>query len=285
MIAVTGASGHLGRLAIKSLLEKTEAGTIIALVRNPDAVADLAAVGVIVRKADYDQPESYVEALKGVDKLLLISSSAVGQRIAQHSAVIEAAKANGVGLIAYTSILKADKSPILLAQEHVATEKLLASSGVPHVILRNGWYVENYTENMAPVLEHGAVIGAAGEGRVAAASRADYAAAAAAVLTSTEAQAGKIYELAADEDFSMTDYAAAIAKASGKAIAYVDMPEADYVKALVGAGVPEGFAQVLADADSAIKAGWLTDASKTLSGQICRPTTSVADSIKAHLKA
>nr|WP_321526206.1 SDR family oxidoreductase [uncultured Cohaesibacter sp.] len=285
MIAVTGASGHLGRLAIKSLLEKTEAGTIIALVRNPDAVADLAAVGVIVRQADYDQPESYVEALKGVDKLLLISSSAVGQRIAQHSAVIEAAKANGVGLIAYTSILKADKSPILLAQEHVATEKLLASSGVPHVILRNGWYVENYTENMAPVLEHGAVIGAAGEGRVAAAYRADYAAAAAAVLASTEAQAGKIYELAADEDFSMTDYAAAIAKASGKGIAYVDMAEADYVKALVGAGVPEGFAQVLADADCAIKAGWLTDASKTLSGLIGRPTTSVADSVKAHLKA
>lgn len=283
MIAVTGVSGHLGRLVVEALLAKTKAANIIALVRNPDSVADLAACGVTARKADYDDPQSYVDALEGVDKLLLVSSSAVGQRAAQHKAVIDAAKTNGVKLVAYTSILRADTSPILLAAEHKETEAMLAASGLDHVLLRNGWYNENYTENLAPVLEHKAVIGHAGEGRVAAASRADYAAAAAAVLLSDDDQSGKIYELAGDTDFSLADYAANVAKAAGKEITYVDMPQQAYAEALTDAGVPEGFANVLADADAALRAGWLSDDSKTLSALIQRHTTPIEDSIKAAL--
>ena len=283
MIAVTGASGHLGRHVIAALLTKTDAVNIIALVRNPEAVADLADKGVTVRKADYDDPASYDEALRGVDKLLLISSSAVGQREAQHKTVIDAAKANGVKLIAYTSLLKADSSPMMLAAEHVATEKYLAASGLPHVLLRNGWYNENYTENLAPVLEHGVVAGHAGEGRVAPASRADYALAAAVVLTSADEQAGKIYELAGDEDFTLALYAEAVSAAVGKPVAYADMGFDELVQMLIGAGVPEGFAQVLADSDAGIKNGWLNERSKTLSSLIGRATTPIAQSIKAAL--
>nr|WP_321457852.1 SDR family oxidoreductase [uncultured Cohaesibacter sp.] len=284
MIAVTGASGHLGRLVIKALLNKINASEIIALVRNPDAVSDLAAAGVVVRKADYDQPESYVEALKGVDKLMMISGSAVGQRVAQHTAVIEAAKANNVKFIAYTSLLKAAKSPMLLAEEHVATEALLNTSGIPHALLRNGWYSENYTENLAPTLETGAVIGASGEGRVASASRADYAEAAAVVMTSAiEEQAGKIYELAGDEAFTMSAFALKVASATGKKIAYIDMSKQDYIAALTGAGVPEGFAEILGDSSDNVKGGWLEDSSKILSALIGRPTTPIDESIKAAL--
>ncbi|WP_316863486.1 SDR family oxidoreductase [uncultured Cohaesibacter sp.] len=283
MIAITGASGHLGHLVIKSLLAKTDASNILALVRSPEKAQDLRELGVVVRAADYDQPESYVEALKGVDKLLLISGSAVGQRVAQHKAVIDAAKANGVALLAYTSILKADSSPILLAAEHKETEALIKASGVPFTLLRNGWYSENYTENLAHVLAHGAVIGHAGEGRVATASRADFADAAAVVLTSAESHAGKIYELTGDADFSMADYAAVVAELSAKEIAYVDMPFEDYKNALIGAGVPEGFATVLADADAAIKGSWLSKNGSTLSDLIGRPTTPIKESIKAAL--
>ncbi|WP_373237631.1 SDR family oxidoreductase, partial [Cohaesibacter celericrescens] len=246
MIAVTGASGQLGRLVIKSLLNQTAPSNIIALVRNADTVADFAALGVTVRTADYELPESYAEALKDVDKLLLISSSAVGQRTPQHASVINAAKANGVQLLAYTSILRTDVSPIMLAREHKETEALIAASGVPAVLLRNGWYSENYTENLAPVLQHGAVIGHAGEGRIATASRSDYAAAAAAVLLSNEDQAGKIYELAGDEEFSLSEYAAVVASVSGKQVSYIDMPQQDLTNALIGAGLPEGFAAMLA---------------------------------------
>ena len=284
MIAVTGASGHLGRLVIKALLERTAASEIVALVRNPDAVSDLAAAGVTVRKADYDQPESYSAALKGVDKLLLISGNAVGQRVPQHTVVIEAAKANDVKFIAYTSLLKADKSPMILASEHVATEALLKKSGIPHALLRNGWYNENYTENLAPVLATGAVIGSSADGRVSSASRADYAQAAAVVLTAPiEAQAGKIHELAGDEAYDMNAYADKVAKASGKQIAYVDMSKEDYVNALTGAGIPEGFAQVLGDSSENVKGGWLEDSSGALAALIGRPTTPIAKSIEAAL--
>ena len=283
MIAVTGVSGQLGRLIVESLLEKTDASNIIALVRKPEAVEDLAAKGVAVRKADYDDPAGYVEALKGVDKLMLVSSSAVGQRVAQHKAVIDAAKANGVALLAYTSILSADVSPMLLAEEHRATEAMLKESGMPHVLLRNGWYSENYTGNLAPALEHGAVIGHSGDAKVAPAERADYAAAAAAVLLSDEDQAGKIYELAGDNGFTLSEYAAAVSELSGKPVAYVDMSEDDYVAALVGAGVPEGFAKVLGNSDDGARNGWLFNDSKSISKLIGRPTTPISESIKKAL--
>ena len=284
-IAITGASGQLGRLVIDALLAETNASNIIALVRNPDAVADLAAKGIELRKADYDDAPGYVEALKGINKLLLISSSAVGQRVPQHRAVIDAAKANNVSLLAYTSLLNLDTSPIMLGAEHKETETLIRQSGVPFTFLRNGWYNENYTGTLPAVLEHGAVIGHSGEGQVKSAARADFALAAAKVLTSAEDQSGKIYELAGSDGFSKADLAGLVAKASGKEIAYVDMAQEAFAQALIGAGLPEGFAQALADADAGLKAGHLTSDRTDLQDLIGRPTTPIADSIKTALAA
>lgn len=281
MILVTGASGQLGRLVIDSLLENTAASNIIAAVRSPEKVADLAEKGVQVRQADYTDQDSLVAAMQGVEKVLLISSSEVGQRTAQHNNIINAAKQAGVSLIAYTSILNADTSPLILAEEHVATEKLLAESGVPHVLLRNGWYSENYTMGLETALEYG-VVGCAGDGKLATASRADLAAAAAAVLVK-DGQAGKVYELAGDNAFTLSEYAAAVSKVTGKTVAYQNVPEAEYTKILVGAGLPEGFAAILADSEAGASKGGLFSNSKDLSTLIGRPTTPIEDSIKAAL--
>lgn len=281
MILVTGASGQLGRLVIDSLLEKTAASNIVAAVRSPEKVADLAEKGVQVRQADYTDQDALVAAMQGVEKVLLVSSSEVGQRAAQHANVINAAKHAGVSLIAYTSILRADSSPLILAEEHVATEALLAESGVPHVLLRNGWYSENYTMGVAGALEHG-VVGCAEEGKLSTAARADYAEAAAVVLLKDQ-QAGKVYELAGDSAFTLSEYAAAISKASGKDVAYHNVPEAEFTKILVGVGLPEGFAAILANSEVGASKGGLFDDRKTLSTLIGRPTTSIEDSIKAAL--
>lgn len=282
MILVTGASGQLGRLVIASLLEKTEASNIIAAVRNPESVKDLAEKGVQVRQADYSQPETLVTAFAGVEKLLLISSSEIGQRIPQHKNVINAAKEAGVSLIAYTSILDADKSPLDLAAEHAETEKLIAESGIANVLLRNGWYSENYTASVGMALEHGAVLGSAGDGKFATASRVDYAEAAAVVLTSDN-QAGKVYELAGDNAFTLSEYAAAVSEASGKTVVYQNLPEAEYAKVLTQVGLPEGLATILANSDIGASKGGLFNDSKTLSTLIGRPTTPIEDSIKAAL--
>ncbi|WP_191601721.1 SDR family oxidoreductase [Marinomonas algicola] len=282
MILVTGASGQLGRLVIHSLLEKTDASHIIAAVRNPDSVKDLAEKGVQVRHADYAQPDTLVSAFAGVEKLLLISSSEVGQRTPQHTNVINAAKEAGVSLIAYTSILQAVSSPLALAAEHIETEKRLAESDVPYVLLRNGWYSENYTANIGMALEHGAVLGSAGEGKFSTASRVDYAEAAAVVLTSDN-QAGKVYELAGDNAFTLTEYASAISKESGTTVVYQNLPETEYAQVLTQVGLPEGLATILANSDIGASKGGLFNDSKTLSTLIGRPTTSIEDSIKAAL--
>ena len=281
MILVTGASGQLGRLVIDNLLNTTAANQIVAAVRNPEKVADLAEKGVQIRQADYSDLDSLVAAMQGVEKVLLISSSEVGQRTAQHSNVINAAKQASVSLIAYTSILNADTSPLILAEEHVATEKLLAESGVPYVLLRNGWYSENYTMGVAGALEHG-VVGCAEDGKLSTAARADYAAAAAAVLVK-DGQAGKVYELAGDNAFTLSEYAAAISKVSGKTVAYQNVPEAEFTKILVGVGLPEGFAAILADSEAGASKGGLFSGSKDLSTLIGRPTTPIEASIKASL--
>ena len=281
MILVTGASGQLGRLVIDNLLNTTPANQIIAAVRNPEKVADLAEKGIQVRQADYSDLDSLVTAMQGVEKVLLISSSEVGQRTAQHSNVIDAAKQTSVSLVAYTSILNADTSPLILAKEHVATENLLAESGVPYVLLRNGWYSENYTMGLAGALEHG-VVGCAEDGKLSTAARTDYAEAAAAVLVKDE-QAGKVYELAGDNAFTLNEYAAVISKVSGKTVAYQNVPEAELTKILVGVGLPEGFAAILADSEAGASKGGLFSDSKDLSTLIGRPTTSIEDSIKAAL--
>jgi NAD(P)H dehydrogenase (quinone) len=283
MIVVTGASGQLGRLVIDALLQTLPAAEIVAAVRNPEKVADLAALGVVVRAADYSQPETLAAAFEGADKVLLISCSEVGQRFPQHQNVIAAAQAAGVGLLAYTSILHAAESPLPLALEHQQTEQALAESSVPYVLLRNGWYTENYTASVPVALEHGMVFGCAGEGRIASAARADYAAAAAAVLTSTAPQAGKVYELAGDDAYTLTALAAEIAGQTGKAIVYQNMPEADYAAALMGAGLPDYIATLLAESDTGASKGGLFDDSKTLSQLIGRPTTPLAEMVKIAL--
>ncbi|YCI82027.1 SDR family oxidoreductase [Enterobacteriaceae bacterium] len=280
MIAITGATGYLGQLVIEKLLTTVNPQEIVAIVRNPAKAQALSDKGVLVRSGDYNDSAALALALQGVEKLLLISSSEVGQRTGQHRNVIEAAKAAGVKLIAYTSLLHADTSPLGLAAEHVETEAMLAASGIPTVLLRNGWYTENYLASVPPALEHGVFIGSAGEGAIASAPRADYADAAARVLTLDD-QGGKIYELAGDEAWTLSELCATLSTLSGKNVAYQDLPEADFAAALVGAGLPEGFAALLADSDAGAAKGGLFDDSHQLSALLGRSTTPLIDSLKA----
>jgi NAD(P)H dehydrogenase (quinone) len=279
MIAITGASGQLGRLVIDELLTTTPASEITALVRTPESISDLAERGITVRQADYNEPGTLIEALKGIKKLLLISSSEVGQRAQQHQNVINAAKENGIGLIAYTSILHADTSPLGLAEEHRATEAMLSESGIPFALLRNGWYSENYTAGIPAALQLGTLYGCAGDGLIASAARADYAAAAAKVITLNN-QGGKIYELSGDKAYTLAELAAEISQQTRKEIGYVNLPEADYASALEQAGLPAPLAHMLADSDTGASQGGLYDKSQTLSGLIGRPTTPIAESVK-----
>ena len=274
-IAITAVTGQLGRLAIAAL--KARGASPIALARSPEKAADL---GVEVRAFDYTSADP--AALKGVDTLVLISSNDFNDRAGQHRAAIAAAKQAGVGRIIYTSILKGDASPMILAQDHIATEAALAASGIPATLLRNGWYTENYTGALGAAVQHGAIIGAAGEGRVNSAARKDYAEAIA-VTALDPAHAGKTYELAGDTAHAGADLAAAVAVAAGKPVAYVSMPQADYAAALIGFGLPEGFAQVLADSDARAGEGALFDDSRTLSRLIGRPTTPIAETVAAAL--
>jgi len=284
MFAITGASGQLGRLVIEELVTYVEAEKLVAVVRNPAKVADLAQAGVQVRTADYNDLAALIEAFSGVEKLLLISSSEVGQRVAQHRQVIEAAKQAGVKLIVYTSLLHSTDSPLALAAEHIETEQLLADSGVPFVLLRNGWYTENYLASLPPALEHGVFIGSAGEGKISASPRADYAAAAAKVLT-LDNQAGKIYELAGDEAWTLTELAAEVAQQTSTALHYQNLSEADFQAALLNAGLPEGLAAVLADSDTGASKGGLFDDKRQLSQLIGRPTIPLSVSVKEALSA
>ena len=282
MIAITGATGQLGQLVIEQLLNTVPANQIVAIARNPAKAEALSQQGITVRQGDYADESTMTSALKGVDKLLLISSSEVGQRATQHQNVINAAKAAGVKFIAYTSLLHADKSPLGLHVEHVATEKALAESGIPYALLRNGWYTENYLASAPPALEHGVFIGAAGEGKIASATRADYAAAAAKVI-SGDGHAGNVYELAGDHAWTLSELAAELSKQSGKNVTYQNMSEADFAAALKGVGLPAGLAEMLADSDVGASKGGLFDDSHTLSKLIGRPTTPLSESIKAIL--
>lgn len=278
-IAVTGATGQLGRLVIEKLKQKVDANSIVALARSPEKAADL---GVPARQADYGKPETLTAALQGVETLLLISSSEVGQRAVQHSNVIAAAKKAGVKWIVYTSLLAADTSPLSLADEHKTTEAELKASGIAYTILRNGWYSENYTGSIGGAVAGGPFIGSAGNGKISSAPRADYAEAAVAVVTGT-GHAGKTYELAGDEAYTLSDLAAEISTQTGKQIPYKDLPEADYAAALKGFGLPEGLADAIAGWDVGASKGALFSDSKQLSELIGRPTTPLAVAVKAAL--
>ena len=282
MIAITGATGQLGQHVLENLLKTVPAGQVVAIVRNQAKAESLSQRGIGVRQADYSDEAALTAALQGVDKLLLISSSEVGQRAVQHRNVINAAKAAGVKFIAYTSLLHADTSPLGLADEHIATEQMLADSGIAYALLRNGWYTENYLASAPPAIEHGVFIGAAGNGKIASATRADYAAAAARVIAE-EGHAGKVYELAGDEAWTLSELAAELSKQSGKNVVYQNLSEADFAAALKGVGLPAGLADMLANSDTGASKGGLFDDSRTLSALIGRPTTTLADSIKGIL--
>jgi NAD(P)H dehydrogenase (quinone) len=278
-IAITGATGQLGRLVVSQLRARLLSEPLVALVRSP---ARAAALGLAAREADYARPETLPAALQDVDTLLLVSSSEIGQRTAQHRNVIEAAKQAGVKRIVYTSLLHADTSPLSLAGEHRETEALVKASGLSFTILRNGWYVENYTGAIAGALASGAFIGSAGEGRISAACRADYAAAAAAVLASPGHE-GQVYELAADEAWTLAALAAEVSRQSGKAIAYRNLAEADYAAALAGLGLPDGLARGLASWDAEASRGALFDDARQLSRLIGRPTLPLAAAVAQAL--
>ncbi|MEV8074609.1 SDR family oxidoreductase [Streptomyces pseudogriseolus] len=281
-IVVTGASGKLGRHVVEQLLEKVPAEQVTAVVRSPEKVADLAARGVRVAVADYNAPETFDGLFAAGDKVLLISGTEFDKgRVRQHSLVIDAAKAAGVALLAYTSAPATLTAT--LADDHRGTERALLDSGVPYVLLRNGWYHENYTENLAPVLEHDAVVAAAGEGRISSASRADYAAAAVAVLTG-EGHENATYELGGDEAWSFAEYAAELSRQTGREIAYNPVTPEQLTGILVGAGLPEPMAAMFAGVDAAIAEGQLVVDSGDLSRLAGRPTTPLAEAVTAALK-
>jgi len=282
MIVVTGATGQLGRLVIAALLKTVPAANIVAAVRSPEKASDLAALGVQVRRADYSDAASLDAALQGAEKILLISSNEIGQRLTQHRAVINAAKRANVKLLTYTSVLRADTSALGLAAEHKQTEQAIKDSGVPATILRNGWYHENYTAGLPKAVANGAIVGSAGDGRISSAARSDYAEAAAVVLTGS-GHAGKIYELAGDGAYTLSELAVETARQSGKPVEYRNIPEADYKAALIGFGLPEVIAVLLSDSDAAAAKGALFDDGKQLSALIGHPTVPLSASVAAAL--
>ena len=282
---VTGATGQLGGLVIDALLKNIPVHSIVAGVRDPakDAAIALREKGVEVRVADYARPDTLASALTGVDRLLLISGSEIGKRKEQHRNVIAAAKDAGVSLIAYTSILRADTSPLFLAQEHRDTEAALAEAEVPFVLLRNGWYTEVYTWRLPLALKHGALIGAANDGRISSAARADYAQAAAAVLIGGD-HTGRIYELAGDASFTLAELVTVVSDAAGRPIGYRNMTPEEFKAGAVQAGVPEMFAMILADTDAGVAEGALFDDGSELARLIGRSTTPFRDTITSFVQ-
>ncbi|MGW3230204.1 SDR family oxidoreductase [Kitasatospora sp. NPDC001095] len=282
MYVVTGATGQLGRLVVERLLAEVPASEVAVAVRSAEKAADLAERGVTVRGVDYDQPQTLAGAFAEGDRVLLISGSEVGRRIPQHRAVVEAARTAGVALLAYTGILGA--ATFRLADEHKATEELILASGLPYAFLRNGWYTENYLGDAAGTVARGVVLGSAGAGRIATAARRDYADAAVAVLVG-EGHEGGVYELSGDVAWSLPELAAELAKASGEPVEYRDVTPAEHLDALVGAGLPQGFAEALVDVDAGIARGELAGTTGDLARLIGRPTTPLAESVRAALGA
>ncbi|MEO9255145.1 MAG: SDR family oxidoreductase, partial [Tepidiformaceae bacterium] len=280
-VGVTGASGHLGRLVIQTLATRVPAANILALART---TAKAAGLGVAVREADYDRPETLVVALKGIDTLLLISASEVGKRQTEHHNVIEAARKAGVKRVVYTSLLRADTSPIGLASEHIATEREIEASGIPHTFLRNGWYNENYIGSIEAALAHGTLLGCAGTGKISSAARADYADAAVEAVVDA-AHVGKTYELAGDESWTLADLAAELSRQSGKTILYHNVSESEYAATLQASGVPKPMAELVAGWDTGTAQGGLFDNTRQLSRLIGHPTTPMSELVRAVVRS
>jgi NAD(P)H dehydrogenase (quinone) len=283
---VTGATGQLGRLVIEKLLERVAANNIVAGVRSPDheIAKQFSAQGVEIRIADYSRPDTLRVAFNGIDRLLMISSTAGNDRHAQHQNVIDAAKAANLGLLAYTSMLNAGTSSSNLGEDHRNTEDALRASGLPFVLLRHGWYMEYHAPSIQRALQDGAVIGSAGQGCFSSATRADYAEADAVVLTS-DGPGGRVYELAGDESYSLTDFADTIAVAAGKPVTYQNMPKAKFKQALIGMGLPDHLAELISEADVGASKGELENHSRQLSALIGRPTTPLRQIVAASVSA
>ncbi|UPG89441.1 SDR family oxidoreductase [Luteibacter aegosomaticola] len=279
-LAITGATGQLGRLVIEQLKRIAPDASVIALARDPAKAADL---GVTTRHFDYADKDSLAPALQGVKGLLLISSNALGERVEQHARVIEAAQQAGVAHIAYTSLLRADTTPLEIGPEHLETEKLIKASGIAYTILRNGWYTENYAMRIPGAVEHGAFVGSAGDGRISSAARVDYALAAAVVLTG-DGHHHRTYELAGDTAFTLADLAAELTRQTGKPIPYTNLPEADYADALLKAGLPPHWAHVIASFDTGTLEGALFDEGRELSALLGRPTTPMPETVAQVLR-
>lgn len=282
-IVVTGATGHLGRFVVESLLERgLPAGEITATGRDTTKLADLAERGVITTRADFDVPASLRAAFAGADTLLLVSGSEVGKRVPQHRNAIEAAKEAGVGHLVYTSVLRADRSTLSLAPEHKATEQILAESGLPHTLLRNGFYSEVYVDRLEQAREHGAVVGSAGQGRVSSASRRDYAEAAAVVLLDPAAHVGAVRELVGDQAWTYADLAVAIGEVLGREVAYRDLGDEGFRAVLTGAGMDEGTVEFVAGLEVATREGELWAEPGLLAKLIGRPTTPIVETLRAQ---
>jgi len=281
-IVITGATGRLGHHVLQVLLERdVPAEEIVAAGRSIEKLEDVAAQGVRVTPMDYDDPASVAAALAGASKVLLIASSEVGKdRPGQHRTVIEAAKAEGVELLAYTSTVNADVNATVLGEDHRATEAILADAGVPYTLLRNGYYFENWTDQIQGTLAQGALVGSAGEGRVNAATRRDLAEAAVAVLLG-EGHAGKVYELGGDVAFTVAELAAQITAVTGTTVVYNDLPAEQYVAMLTSFGIPGALAGILADSDQGLARGELLAEGDDLRTLIGRPTTTPADAVRA----
>ncbi|MFD3548180.1 NmrA family NAD(P)-binding protein [Streptomyces sp. NPDC058655] len=281
-IVVTGATGALGRLVVEELLTRVPAAEVAVVVRDRTKAAALAERGVDVRVADYDDPGALAAAFRAGDRVLLISGNEIGRRTAQHTAVLKAALAAGAAQLAYTGVLGGPEADFELAAEHTATEQAVLDSGIPYTFLRNGWYHENYTDQIPSALERGAVLASAGGGRVASAARADYAAAAAVVLTG-EGHLNRVYELSGDTAWNLAEYTAELSAQSGREVTYTEVTPEEQLAALTGAGVPEGFAAIIVDVDAAIARGRLAGTSGDLARLIGRPTVPLAEAIRAAL--
>lgn len=278
-LGITGASGKLGHLVVQRLLETAKPSDLVAIARDPAKAADLAARGVEVRKADYDDRASLDAALAGIDRLLLISSNEVGRRIPQHKNVIDAAKAAGVAHVVYTSAPKATTSELILAPEHKATEEYLTASGLTYTILRNNWYTENFEQAIGKARDTGTLVAAAGSGRVASAERGDYAQGAAAVLAG-QGHEGKVYELTGDRAWSYPELAAAITEATGRPVSYKPVEPEQLRAEMIAAGAPQGAADFAAGLDANIAAGDLAEVTGDLRSLIGRPTTPLEETVK-----
>lgn len=279
--AVTGATGPFGRLAVDTLLRRgVPARSVFALVRDPAKVDDLVALGVGIREGDYDRPETLESALEGIERLLIVSGNEAGRRTDQHGAVIRAADAADVGYIVYTSILRADDTDLARAPEHAATETMLRESGLPFAVARNSFYTEVYTGRIGEYVARGEIVGAAADGRIAAATRADFAEAAVALLTGDMIDQGGVHELGGPS-FTMAELAATITEVTGTPVRYRDLPGDELTRTLTAAGLSAEDAGFVASLDLAIARGELDASPDALTALLGRAPTPLADAVRA----